>query len=165
MLVDQLLQHRILPQTRKGDGPYPEALLGRVAIANAKLVYSSFTQLFHSERWQALTRQGARVQRPLWASTSTKNPQYSDVRYVEPLIGPYTVNTMPEETIAAFADHGMVKGNTVTEELEEARRVFQDLRTLGVDFDCVTWQLENEGVQKFIEPYAALLKALEKKQA
>lgn len=164
VLVDQLLHHRILPQTRKGDGPYPEALLGRVAIANAKLAYDSFTQLFRSERWQALARQGARLQRPLWASTGTKNPQYSDVRYVEPLIGPYTVTTMPEETMAAVADHGVIKENTVTEEREEARQVFHDLRTLGVDFNCVTWQLENEGVQKFIEPYDALMSALREKQ-
>ncbi|MGE0822156.1 MAG: transaldolase [Candidatus Binatia bacterium] len=165
VLVDQLLHHRLLPQNRKGNGPYPEALVGRVAIANAKLAYDRFRQLFCGERWQALTSNGARVQRPLWASTSTKNPRYSDVRYIEPLIGPSTVTTMPEETMSAFADHGEVKANTVMEEVGEARQVFRDLGTLGVDFGCVTWQLENEGVQKFLEPYDALMSILLKTQA
>lgn len=164
VLVDQLLSHRSVPKTRKGNGPYPEALLGKVAIVNAKLAYQSFKRIFRGEPWQALERKGARRQRPLWASTSTKNPEYRDVCYVEPLIGPYTVNTMPEETIAAFADHGMVQHNSVEADLEEARQVFQDLETLGVNFDCVTWQLENEGVQKFIDPYDALLDMLNKKR-
>jgi transaldolase len=164
VLVDQLLSHLIRPKTRKGTGPYPEALLGKVAIANAKLAYQSFKRIFRGEPWQALERKGARVQRPLWASTSTKNPEYRDIRYVEPLIGPYTVNTMPEETIAAFADHGVVQSNSIEADLEEAQQVFQDLETSGVNFNCVTWQLENEGVQKFIEPYDMLMDTLNKKR-
>jgi transaldolase len=96
----------------------------------------------------------------LWASTSTKNPGYPDVMYVEPLIGPHTVNTMPEETIEAFKDHGVVKPDSVEENLDDARRIFGDLEKIGIDFQSVTWQLENEGVQKFIDPYAELLKTL-----
>ena len=166
VLVDQLLGHRIRPGLPHGDGsaPRPEQLLGKVAIANAKLAYQSFKRLFGSERWRALEAQGARVQRPLWASTSTKNPSYSDVMYVEPLIGPHTVNTMPAETIAAFADHGKVVANTVEADLEEAHRILRDLEGVGIDLHCVTWQLQNEGVQKFIEPYDALMQALTAKR-
>jgi transaldolase len=164
VLVDQLLGHRIRPASQRDGSPRPEQLLGKVAIANAKLAYQSFKRIFSGARWQALENQGARVQRPLWASTGTKNPDYGDVRYVEPLIGPHTVNTMPEDTIAAFADHGVVKENTVEVDLEEARWVLQALETVGVNFDCATWQLENEGVQKFIEPYDALLNTLNEKR-
>jgi transaldolase len=141
-----------------------EQLLGKVAIANAKLAYQSFKRLFGSARWQAMEAQGARVQRPLWASTSTKNPLYQDTRYVEPLIGPHTVNTMPAETIAAFADHGKVVANSIEADLEEAHRVLRDLEGVGIDFHCVTWQLQNEGVQKFIEPYDALMQTLAAKR-
>ena len=103
------------------------------------------------------------MQRPLWASTSTKDPAYSDVRYVEPLIGRDTVNTMPEETIEAFADHGTLRENTVEADLNEAQRVMKDLDRVGVDMQCVTWQLENEGVQKFIEPFDQLMATLKDK--
>jgi transaldolase len=162
VLVDQLLGHRIRPGLPHGDGsaPRPEQLLGKVAIANAKVAYQSFKRLFGSERWRALEAQGARVQRPLWASTSTKNSLYSDIMYVEPLIGPHTVNTMPAETIAAFADHGKVVANTIEANLEEAHRSLRDLEGVGIDLHCATWQLQNEGVQKFIEPYDALMQAL-----
>jgi transaldolase len=164
VLVDQLLGHRIRPASQEESNPRPDQLLGKVAIANAKLAYQSFKRIFSSAAWQALENKGARVQRPLWASTGVKNPDYKDVRYVEPLIGPHTVTTMPEETIAAFADHGVVKENTVEADLEQARWIFHALDTVGVNFDCVTWQLENEGVQKFIEPYDALLSALDEKR-
>lgn len=163
VLVDQLLSHRIRPESGKGGSPQPEQFLGKVAVANAKLAYQSFQQIFSGDRWRALERKGARVQRPLWASTGTKNPAYSDVRYVEPIIGPHTVNTMPEDTIAAFADHGVVRENSVEADLEEARQIFQALDTVGVNFDCVTWQLENEGVQKFIEPFDELRRTLQEK--
>jgi transaldolase len=138
VLADQLLGHRVRPEPRRETGPRPEQLLGKVAIANAKLAYQSFKQLFSSDRWQALENKGARVQRPLWASTGTKNPDYSDVRYVEPLIGPHTVNTMPEDTIAAFADHGIVRENSVEADLGEAQQIFQDLDTVGVNFLTVS---------------------------
>jgi transketolase len=148
VLVDQLLGQRSADQAAP--------LLGKAGIANAKLAYQSFQDLIAGERWQALAQRGARPQRMLWASTSTKNPAYRDVMYVEPLIGPYTVNTMPEETIAAFADHGKL-GNTVAEGVGEARRVMAGLGEAGIDFSVVTAQLENEGIEKFIEPYEALL--------
>jgi transaldolase len=162
VLVDQLLLHRIPP----GDDNNKPArsLLGKVAIANAKLAYQSFKKLFSGDRWKRLEDQGARVQRPLWASTSTKNPQYSDVCYVEPIIGPNTVNTMPEETIAAFAEHGKAKENSVEGGIDEANHVMTELQRLGIDFGCVAWQLENEGVQKFIDPFAELMQAIAEKR-
>ena len=162
VLVDQLLLHRVSPDGK--DNKPARGLLGKVAVANAKLAYQSFKRIFSGDRWKRLEDRGARVQRPLWASTSTKNPQYSDVCYVEPLIGPHTVNTMPEETIAAFADHGKVTEHSVEEEVDQAGQVMADLRTLGIDFGCVAWQLENEGVQKFIDPFAELLRALGEKR-
>jgi transaldolase len=164
VLVDQLLAHRLRPGHPNKHVAHCEQLLGRVAIANAKLAYQSFKRLFGSERWHTLEAAGARVQRPLWASTSTKNPLYHDTRYVEPLIGPYTVNTMPDETIAAFADHGKVVANTIEEDVEEAHRILRGLEGVGIDFHCATWQLQNEGVQKFIEPYDALMQALAAKR-
>jgi transaldolase len=136
VLIDQLLGHRIQPAMSHGETPRPEQLLGKVAIANAKLAYQSFQKLFSGPQWDALAAQGARVQRPLWASTSTKDPLYHDVRYVEPLIGPCTVNTIPDETIDAFADHGVVEAATVEADLE-AQQVFSDLQKVGVEFDCV----------------------------
>jgi transaldolase len=164
VLVDQLLGHRLRPGLPNENVTRCEQLLGKVAIANAKLAYQSFKRLFGSERWHALEAQGARVQRPLWASTSTKNPLYPDTLYVEPLIGPHTINTMPAETITAFADHGKVVANTIEADLEEAQRILHDLEDVGIDFHCVTWQLQNEGVQKFIEPYDALMQALTAKR-
>jgi transaldolase/glucose-6-phosphate isomerase len=160
VLVDQLLGHRIRPDATHSEQPGAEQLLGKAAIANAKLAYQSFKRMFSGERWRVLAENGARVQRPLWASTSTKDPLYDDVRYVEPLIGRHTVNTMPDETIDAFADHGVVRENSVEEDLEEAQRILPDLDRVGVDLDRVTWQLQNEGAQKFIDPYDALMKGL-----
>jgi transaldolase/glucose-6-phosphate isomerase len=164
VLVDQLLGYRIQLMAPQGKTPRPEQLLGKVAIANAKLAYQSFQKIFSGPRWKVLAAEGARVQRPLWASTSTKDPLYHDVRYVEPLIGPYTVNTMPNETIDAFADHGVVEAATVEADLEEAQQVFGDLQKVGVDFDCVAWQLEHEGAQKFIDPFDQLMKTLADKR-
>ncbi|MFQ5889056.1 MAG: bifunctional transaldolase/phosoglucose isomerase [Gemmatimonadota bacterium] len=164
VLTDQLLGHRMWPGDEPGHGPRPEMLLGRAAVANAKLAYRSFLEIFAGERWARLAAEGARVQRVLWASTSTKDPLYGDVRYVEPLIGPGTVNTMPESTIAAFADHGRIRPRSVEEDLEEARRALDGLRAVGVDFDAVTWQLINEGAQKFLDPYDALMGALAAKR-
>jgi transaldolase len=164
VLVDQLLGHRLRPGLSNENATRCEQLLGKVAIANAKLAYQSFKRLFGGERWQALEAQGARVQRPLWASTSTKNPLYHDTRYVEPLIGPHTVNTMPDETIVAFADHGKVVANTIEADVEEAHGILRDLEDVGIDFHCVTWQLQHEGVQKFIEPYDVLMQALTAKR-
>ena len=133
------------------------ALQGKLANANAKLAYEHFLATFQGERWEYLEGKGAQLQRPLWASTSTKNPAYRDVMYVEELIGPDTVNTMPLETIEAFQDHGEVRGDTVTEGLGEAHALLAELATAGVDYDDVTETLEAEGVQKFADSFTELL--------
>ncbi len=159
VLVDRLLGHRLRPDPDGDDAPGAERLLGRAAVANAKLAYAGFRRTLQTQRWRALAERGARPQRLLWASTSTKDPLYEEVRYVEPLIGPDTVNTMPEKTIRAFADHGVV-AETVEEGLEEARAVMRDLERVGIDFAAVTRQLEDEGVQKFIDPFDTLLGTL-----
>jgi len=167
VLTDQLLKQRILPDGGIKPEPDPEHLLGKAAVANAKLAYQSFKRILESNRWQALTGKGARVQRMLWASTSTKNPDYYDLMYVEPLIGRLTINTMPRKTIAALLDHGVVKNvveEGVEEDVPEARRVMEDLERLGVRFEQVTAQLENEGVQKFIDPFDSLMKRLAEKR-
>jgi transaldolase len=160
VLTDKLLGNL----TKAKPDPAAERLLGRFAIANAKLAYQSFKRMIAGDRWRRLEGKGARVQRLLWASTSTKNPRYSDVYYVEPLIGVNTVNTMPNETIAAFADHGKVVEDAVAAGIEEARQVPADLRAVGVDPDRVTEQLLREGVQKFIEPFDKLMGTLAEKR-
>jgi transaldolase len=162
VLVDQLLTHRKRRQPKAGE-VQPESLTGKIAVANAKLAYQSFKRIFHGPRWEALVAKGARVQRPLWASTSTKNPAYRDVCYVEPLIGRDTVNTMPDVTIEAFGDHGVAQANSVEADLDQANAEMRDLARIGIDLARVTWQLENEGIQKFIDPFESLMKTLKKK--
>ncbi len=162
VLTDQLLKHRITGAEDENDRLANE-LLGKTAIANAKMAYQSFLQIFKGSRWEALAEKGARVQRPLWASTSTKNPSYSDVMYVEPLIGKNTVNTLPDVTIDAFADHGKVKCNTINENAQESKKVLSSLSKLDIDLTHVTERLVDEGVQKFIVPFDDLINALEKK--
>lgn len=152
VLVDQLLCRR-MPLDAQARQSLAAHLQGRSAIANAKLAYRTFKQAFASERWAQLAEAGARVQRPLWASTGTKNPTYRDTMYVEALVGRDTVNTMPEMTLRAFADHGQVEPNAVEMDLEEAELVMQQLEEVGISFNCVTWQLEHEGVQKFVDAY------------
>lgn len=163
VLTDQILGAYIIPENTTGD-PRPENLLGKAGIASAKIAYQSFKNIFNGERWQRLVDNGARVQKPLWASTSTKDPLYSDVKYVEPLIGPHTVNTLPDETIDAFADHGKISENSVEQDVAEARKTFDDLRKIGIDIDFVTRQLVNEGIEKFIKPYDNLIKTLANKR-
>jgi transaldolase len=133
------------------------ALRGKLAIANARLAYEHYLEAFSGARWEALAAKGAFTQRCLWASTSTKNPAYRDVLYVEELIGPHTVDTMPEETIKDFQDHGEVRGDTVLEGVEEAHRLFDQLAAVGIDYDDVVDTLEKEGVQKFSDSFAELL--------
>jgi transaldolase len=140
------------------------ALRGKLAIANAKLAYEHFQQAFSGERWEFLAGKGANVQRPLWASTSTKNLAYRDVMYVEELIGPNTVNTMPEETIRAFQDHGEVRGDTVTKGAGKAHTLLEKLAEVGVDYDDVTETLELEGVQKFADSFEELLEGVRSKR-
>jgi transaldolase len=135
-------------------------LAGKLGIANAKLAYRHFTETFAGPRWDALVARGAVAQRPLWASTSTKNPAYRDTMYVEELVGPETVNTMPTETIEAFEDHGVVRGNTVSEGWSEADELFAAIAAAGVDVVDVTRVLEDEGVKKFTDAFDALLEVI-----
>lgn len=135
-------------------------LRGKAAITQAKLAYQLFRDRFAGQRWEQLAAHGARLQRPLWASTSTKNPAYPDTRYVDELIGPDTVNTLPETTIAAFEDHGTL-ARTIDHGIDEAHEVFDRLTTLGVDMDAVGSVLEDEGVSSFHESFQEVLKALE----
>jgi transaldolase len=143
---------------------HPE-LKGKLAIANAKLAYQHHLEVFSSERWAYLEGKGATKQRCLWASTSTKNPEYRDVMYVEELVGPETVNTMPLETIRAFQDHGEVRGDTVREGIDEARALLQKLAEAGVDYDDVTDTLEEEGVQKFADSFDQIVESIRAKRS
>lgn len=158
-LVDSLLDDA--SRKRTADRRPIQALKGKAAVANAKMAYQSFIRIFRGDEFAPLAAKGARVQRPLWASTSTKNPDYRDVMYVEPLIGPDTVNTLPMETIHAFLDHGRVVPGSVEQDVEEARGVLSGLETFGISFSRVTDQLLEEGIAKFIEPYDKLLASLE----
>lgn len=140
-----------------------KALLGKAAVANAKLAYAAYQEIFvGGERFAKLEADGARVQRPLWASTGVKNPDYSDTLYVTELVAPNTVNTMPEKTIEAVADHGEVTGDTVTGTADQAQEVFDELEAIGIDLTDVFLVLENEGVQKFEESWAELLEETQK---
>jgi transaldolase len=163
--VDTLVDKELQELIDKG-GPQAEAArarLGTAAIDNAKLAYQAFQEAFAGPRWEALAARGARVQRPLWASTSTKNPDYRDVLYVEELVATDTVNTMPLETIEAFADHGEVRGQTATEGLDRAQRLWSDLAALGIDEDEVGDRLDREGVEKFTDSYNSAVEAIEAK--
>ena len=140
------------------------ALQGKVAVAQAKVAYQLFRERFSGPRWDALAARGAKLQRPLWASTSTKNPAYPDLLYVDNLIGPDTVNTLPDATIAAFEDHGTLAG-TVDSDANDARRTLERLADVGVDLDDVSRVLEEEGVASFIKSYDELLGVLESKRA
>jgi len=139
-------------------------LRGRIAIANAKLAYARFREVFGGDRFSALQRNGAQLQRPLWASTSTKDPSYRDVIYVEQLIGPDTVNTLPLDTLKAFADHGEAK-RTVDLDVGDARADIRALAGLGIDLAEVTHRLETEGVEKFAASFRAMLEAIEEKRS
>ena len=141
----------------------PAQLKGKLAVANAKLAYQHYKEAFSGERWQFLASKGATPQRVLWASTSTKNPDYPDTIYVDELVGPDTVNTMPEETIRAYQDHGKPT-MTLERDLVEAHRVFERLEEFGLDYDDVTETLEREGVEKFSASYDELLEGLRAKQ-
>jgi transaldolase len=142
--------------------PEAQALHGKAAIANAQLAYQLYEKVFSTERWQALADAGANPQRPLWASTSTKNPAYRDVMYVEELVAPGTVNTMPEPTIHAFADHGEVRPDAVTGSYEKAKQVMDELAALGISYDEVVEVLEREGVEKFSASGKEMLEGVDK---
>jgi transaldolase len=142
-----------------------KALRGKAAVANAQLAYQAYAEVFSSDRWQALADAGAHPQRPLWASTGTKNPDYKDTIYVEELIAPGTVNTMPEAVIKAFEDHGETRGDTVTGSYAQAQQVMDDVAAVGVDLTEVFRVLEDEGVEKFEASWAELLEDVKKSLA
>ena len=160
--VDAYLDEIIQNGSSKAEGI--ASLKGKAAIANARLAYADFKEVFSSERFQMLKPLGARIQRPLWASTGTKNPQYSDVMYVEELIGPHTVNTVPPQTLEAFLDHGRVR-LSLEENLDGAREALADLDKLGINMEDVTRQLEEEGVKSFADAFTALLQVIEERRA
>jgi transaldolase len=165
--IDSLVDSWIEKQAENSDASARDTILqlrGLSAVNNAKLAYQSFLEIFADDRWSKLAEQGARVQRPLWASTSTKNKAYSDVLYVETLIGRDTVNTMPVNTIEAFSDHGTVTEDSVCDGVPEAQQYFENLEAAGVSFQKATDQLLEEGIEKFIEPYEKLLASLEAKR-
>jgi transaldolase len=156
---------RVDTEADKRLGEKHKDLQGKLAIANAKLAYEHYLEVFSSDRWKFLEGKGATKQRCLWASTSTKNPDYRDVIYVEELIGPETVNTMPLETIHAFQDHGEVRGDTVTEGLDDAHELFRQLEQAGVSYDDVVATLEAEGVQKFADSFAEIVESIRAKRS
>ncbi|WHF52891.1 transaldolase [Chryseobacterium gotjawalense] len=140
-----------------------QRLKGKIAIASAKKAYQIYLEMISSERFKKLEEQGAQRQRVLWASTGTKDPSFSDVLYVENLIGKDTINTLPMETIDAFRDHGKV-AETLTKELDESNKAMEDLEKTGIDIDKITQKLENEGIEKFIQAYDKLMKSIESKK-
>lgn len=163
-LADKWLGDAMKETTNHGQFGELKELQGKLAIANAQIAYEHFNKIFTSARWLALQAKGARVQRPLWASTSTKNPLYRDVVYIETLIGPHTINTLPTDTIKAFADHGVVS-RTVDANPHAAHQVVKKFEAAGFSLDAVTDQVLKEGVVKFDESFDQLLAGIEKKRA
>ncbi|MBO0782576.1 MAG: transaldolase [Ktedonobacteraceae bacterium] len=164
-LVDKLLDDKIKASSDPAEQQKLKALQGKAAIANARLVYQDFKRIFNTPRFESLKHVGAHVQRPLWASTSTKNPAYRDVLYAEELIGPDTVDTMPLETIQNFRDHGQVR-YSIEDDIPGANQTLADLETRGIHYTQVTQQLQDEGVKKFADSFHQLFAGIEnKKQA
>ncbi len=162
--VDTKVDPRLAELARGSDGPQAELasrLPGKAAVANARMAYADFKQIFASERFGLLKARGARVQRPLWASTGTKNPAYSDVMYVDELVGPDTVNTVPPQTLAAYLDHGRVRPS-LEEDPAGATAVLDGLDSLGISMSQVTAELEDEGVKAFADAFTALLDSVGK---
>lgn len=162
-LVDKLLDDKIKASSDSAEQQELHLLYGKAAIANARLVYQDFKKIFSTPRFETLKHSGARVQRPLWASTSTKNPAYRDVLYAEELIGPDTVDTMPLETIENFKDHGRV-ALTIENNIPRAKAELEMLETVGIHYDAVTQQLLDEGVQKFADSFHQLFQGIEEKK-
>ncbi|HEY3973230.1 MAG TPA: transaldolase [Candidatus Sulfotelmatobacter sp.] len=160
-LIDSIIDEKLKTTTDASRQALLKSLLGKVAIANGKLTYQSYERIFSGPRWQALASKGAQTQRVLWASTSTKNPHYRDVIYVEELIGKDTVNTMPPATIDAFRDHGRLR-NSLTEDVASAAKTMQDLARAGISMKEVTDKLTDDGVKLFADAFDKLLAAVEK---
>ncbi len=162
-LVDKLLDERLTTNIPADEQEEIKTLRGKAASANARLAYREYREIVSGPRFLTLNERGARIQRLLWGSTSSKDPAYSDVKYVDELIGPDTINTMPEDTMMKFKDHGRVSV-TVDEGLEEAKAVFQDLERLGIEMGYVAGELEKEGVKKFSDSYLDLLEKISLKR-
>jgi transaldolase / glucose-6-phosphate isomerase len=160
-LVDSMINDKLKATTDAKQQESLKSLLGKVAIANGKMAYQSYQRLFSGPRWQALAAKGAQTQRVLWASTSTKNPAYRDVMYIEELIGPDTVNTIPPATIDAFRDHGKLR-NSLTEDVAGAKDVMDNLAKAGISIKEVTTKLTEDGVKLFADAFHKLLAAVEK---
>ncbi len=160
-LVDKMLEARLSSATSEADQKKIKSLLGKAAVANAKIAYRKYKEIFSGKRFLALTR--AHVQRILWGSTGTKNPSCSDTKYVEELIGSDSINTLPDATLKAFLDHGRVRIN-IGDGLDEAERLFAELRSVGVDINQVTEELEKEGVKLFSDSFSLLLKEIAQKR-
>jgi transaldolase len=161
--VDKRLGELINKSTNDEEKARLESLLGRIAIANAKMAYQRFKEIFHGDRFAKLKAAGAQVQRPLWASTSTKNPAYRDVYYVEELIGSETIDTVPPATLASFREHGIVR-LTLEKDLGEERARLQRLEEIGINLDEVTAQVLADGVRLFVEPFEKLLAAIQRRR-
>jgi transaldolase len=163
VLVDKLLEDKLHAASAHDEQQQLQALQGKIAIANARLVYQEFKRLFSGPRFEALQQQGARVQRPLWASTSTKNPAYRDILYAEELIGSGTVDTMTLKTIENFRDHGNVR-LSVEDDIPQARAELAAAESVGISYDQVTKQLQDEGVQRFADSFHKLFACIEEKR-
>jgi transaldolase len=162
-LTDKLLETRLSSATSKAEKDKITNLFGKAAVANAKVAYEKYRSIFSGPRFLTLKGKGGHIQRILWGSTGTKNPKYSDIKYVEELIAPGSINTLPEATIKAFKDHGQAK-ITISNDLEKAKKLFPELKSIGIDIREVTEQLEKEGVQLFSDSFFALLKEIAKKR-
>ena len=162
-LTDKLLESRLSLAASKAEKEKIESLLGKAAVANAKIAYKKYENIFSDKRFLTLKAKGGQIQRLLWGSTGTKNPRYRDIKYVQELIAPDSINTMPEKTMMAFKDHGQTR-TTIADHLEEAERIFEDLKSVGIDINDVTEQLEAEGVKLFSDSFFSLLKEIAKKR-
>jgi transaldolase len=158
-LIDKALDDKLKAHPNEASA----SLRGTSAVANAKLIYQRFVELFHSDHFKALAAKGAHVQRPLWASTGTKDPKYSDIKYVQELIGPDTVNTMPPATMDAYRDHGDPR-LTVTEGVEKAREIQKSFAAIGIDFNEVGETLQKEGVESFSKSFEDLISVIKKRR-
>ncbi len=163
-LTDQLIDQYIIPTQENKSINQTYLLTGRAGITTARLCYQQFKKIFSEGNWKKLEEKGANMQRPLWASTSNKDPIYDDLRYVESLIGEHTINTLPDETIAAFAKHGSITKDAIEQELGQANELFGELKKVDIDISFITQQLENEGIQKFTESYNKLISNLADKR-
>jgi transaldolase len=160
--IDDLLDTKIKATTDESEIAKLTAIKGKVAIANAKIAYQKYKEIYAGDRWQALKAKGAKEQRLLWASTSTKNPSYSDVMYVDNLVGENTVNTMPPETIAACIDHCDIE-DRIEMDIDAAFKVIDQVKAVGLDLNQIMMELQTEGVDKFVKPFTSLMASLETK--